>query len=86
VHNLFRSVPPGSCCAVILSSAALQGKAEGSVCLTCEVNAGERESDEKIKDEESDDTINGHITGWLNPWSLIKTNGRNTGHVVPLPV
>jgi hypothetical protein len=27
----------------------------------------EREGDEEINDDESDDTINGPITGWLNP-------------------
>jgi hypothetical protein len=46
---------------------AQRSKVEESVGLSCKVNAGEREGDEEINDEESNDTINRPITGWLNP-------------------
>ena len=35
-----------------------RSKADQSAGLSCEVNAGEREGDEEINDEQSDDTIN----------------------------
>ena len=39
-----------------------RSKADQSAGLSCEVNAGEREVDEEINDEQSDDTINRPIT------------------------
>ncbi len=45
-----------------LCSQSQRSKADESAGLSCEVNAGEREGDEEINDEQSDDTINRPIT------------------------
>ena len=44
-----------------LCSQAQRSKADQSEGLSCEVNAGEREGDEEMNDEQSDDTINGPL-------------------------
>ena len=46
----------------------------GSAASACEVNAAEREDDEEITYEESDDTVNGAHRGVMDPLGFIESN------------
>jgi hypothetical protein len=46
-------------------------KADDSADCACQVNAGEREGDEEIKDEESDDTVTRAYCGDVETLSLL---------------